>query len=487
MTDTPKRGSTSLALKAGFWYVISTFLVKAISFFTTPIFARLMDETSYGEFSNFASWQSTLLIIAGAELYNTLSRAYYDHKEDYDRYVSSVTLTSCILTFAMYIVFILCGDWIYDIVSIPPQFVHIMFFTMTFQSCKQIFFARERTLYRYKTVAAISFANLIIPTVISVILVILAPNEQRLAARIYGFYLPWAVIGLGCMIVMLLRGRCFKLKHSIYALKLSLPLMVHYLTAYLLTSTNTIIAKNMLDAAAAAVVSIATSTIHIITILFQSVSGAVTTWLMDNLDQSKRNMVKKGTLIYTACLAVVSIGVILLAPEIVWILGGSKYASATLLIPGLVLAVLIQSVTSVFNIILTYDKNVVKTAVYTGIIAALSIVAKVYLTPMFGFNALPWINVAAFGILYFINYILIKKAGYADSVSMKGMTAVLLVTSAFVGISFILYKHILIRYGLIALIALVALFAAYKYRAVIIKLLKSRKKKKTSPAIEKAD
>lgn len=65
MVETEKRGSTELALKAGLWYVISNFLVKALSFITTPIFARLMTAEQYGEFSNYASWLATLLILAG--------------------------------------------------------------------------------------------------------------------------------------------------------------------------------------------------------------------------------------------------------------------------------------------------------------------------------------------------------------------------------------------------------------------------------------
>ena len=97
--DTPKieRGNTRVALKAGFWYVVSTFFVKGLAFITTPIFARLMTEADYGEFSNYANWQSMLLIIIGVELFNTLSRAYYDYTDEYDGYASSITIASIIL------------------------------------------------------------------------------------------------------------------------------------------------------------------------------------------------------------------------------------------------------------------------------------------------------------------------------------------------------------------------------------------------------
>ena len=40
----------------------------------------------------------------------------------------------------------LVGTWIYGIVSIPEVYVHLMFFAMMMQSCRQIFMVRERTL-----------------------------------------------------------------------------------------------------------------------------------------------------------------------------------------------------------------------------------------------------------------------------------------------------------------------------------------------------
>ena len=292
MQENQKRGSTGLALKAGLWYVISTFLVKGLSFITTPIFSRLLSREAYGEFSNFASWQALLLIITGAEMQNTVARAYYDYKEDFDGYVSSVTVFSCGFTLLCYALFLLCGDWIYNIVSIPKEFVHILFFMLMFQSCKQIFMARERTLYRYKAVAAISVVNLLIPTVIAVVLVLLAQESQRLGARIYGFYLPSALIGVGCAVVMLRRGRTFQWKYCKYAIVLSIPLMMHYLTAHLLTSSNTIVTKLVLGAETVSSVSIASSTNHILTILLQAVSGAVTTWLMDNMEQENVKYIK---------------------------------------------------------------------------------------------------------------------------------------------------------------------------------------------------
>lgn len=477
MSQTESRGSSKLAIKAGFWYIVSNFLVKALAFITTPIFARLMDTVDYGEFSNYASWLSTLLIITGAELYSTLNRAYYDYKDEYDKYVSSITILNFGITFVIYLLFLISGNWIFNIVSIPSQFVHILFISLLFQASKEIFMARERTLYNYKSVAKLSVINLVVPTIISVILVVLATSTNRLAARIYGFYIPASLIGLCLFVVMVNKGRSFKLEHCKYALKLSLPLLVHYLTAYLLTSSNTMVTKSVLGASQAALVSMTTSTIHIFTILMQAVTGAVTTWLMDNLEQKNTPAIRKGLEYFVLGTAVVSIGVMLVSPEVIWILGGSKYLGAVDLMPGMLLAVSIQSITTIFTIVLTYYKSVVKTAIYTAIIAGASIVGKIILLPTLGINILPWINVLAFGVLYLINYLLVRKQSEEDIINLKVFNlSILLIFIAVIACHF-LYKNILLRFSIIGIIGIIVLIVAYKYRNLILSFVQKKFKK----------
>ncbi|MBR6801981.1 MAG: oligosaccharide flippase family protein [Eubacteriaceae bacterium] len=482
MTDSEKRGSTNLAIKAGLWYVISTFLVKGLSFITTPVFSRLMSKGDYGEFSNFASWQATLLIIVGAELYNTINRAYYDFSEDFDGYVSTVTITSCMISATLYVLALIGGDYVLSIIAIPKEFIHVLFFVLTFQACKQIYLARERTLYRYKSVAAMSVCNLIIPTLIAVVLVMLSEESSRLSARIYGFYIPSALIGAMCAYVILKRSRKYKFEYCKYAMKLSLPLIANYLSAHLLTSSNTIVTKNVLGSQAVSTVSMSSSANHILTILLQSVSGAVSTWLMDNLNQQNIKAVRKGTLLYVAGVAAVSVGVMLMSPEVIWILGGAKYADSVYLMPGMVVSAMVQSISTIFTIILTYEKKVVKTALYTSIVSVVCILSKMFLLPVFGVIILPFINICCFGTLTAVNYYLVVRAGYGKYINIKGILAVIGFTFVIMGVSYYLYKNTILRYAVIGIMAVAAAVIMYKYRNIILKLINRKlKRKKTNP------
>ena len=477
-----KRGDSVLAAKAGFWYVCGNFVGKAVTFISTPIFARLMTPSDFGEFSNFASWAAMLILIVGAELFNTLSRAYYDFKENFDEYISSVTVLGGLITVITYIIFLLCRGFIFKIVAIPEQYVHLLFFFLLFSFCRLVYYARERTLYRYKTVAVVTFITLFVPTVISVLLVYFLPESGQLSARLYGYYVPSAVIGLYCAASLFRKGISIQWHYCRYALILAIPLLVHYLTAYLLNSTNVMIAKNISGTEAAAVISIAYSATHILVVFFQATSGALTTWVMDNLEFKKAGTVRKGTFYYVLLLAAIIIVTILFTPEVIQILGGKKYAASVALLPGLVFGTFIQSVTTVFTIILTYDKNVVKTAAFTGLFALISIATKVWLLPEHGLLVLVYVNVAVFLMLFFINYFLVKFAGYGAAVNLTGTVAVILLAGILVAASPWLYKWQSLRYGIIGLFMAGCIIAGWLNKSRItdaLRKIRSRRKAKS--------
>ena len=469
------RGDTRLAVKVGAWYFVSTFLVKGITFITTPFFARLMSSEAYGEFSNYANWQAILLIIVSLELHTTMNRAYYDYAEEYDEYSSTMIISSLIISFVFYFLCLVFRQWVFMVVSIPQQYVHVLFFTLLCSSWKCVYWARERTLYRYKIVAALSMIDLVIPTLIALTLVASLPGSQRLSARIYGHYIPSSVLGLVCAGILLKKKRAFRFDLLFYAIKLALPLLVHYLTIYLLTSSSIFITKNLLGASIAAIVSIAASAIHILSVLFEALSGAVTTWMMDNLNQKKENIIRAYIVLYVGLLSFMTAGVILLAPEIIWILGGSRYQDATILIPGMSLGVLISSITSIFTIVLTYDKKVIPTAICTAIAAILSVMAKTLLLKQEGLMVLVYVNIIAFAVLYCVNYWLISKAGRASCVNFKAFAAIIFSVAILALFSPVLFSHTLIRYGILVALIAGAVIICYRKREVVLSLFNRKK------------
>jgi O-antigen/teichoic acid export membrane protein len=143
-------------------------------------------------------------------------------------------------------------------------------------------------------------------------------------------------------------------------------------------------------------VSVVGSIMNILIVLFQSVTGAVTTWLMDNMEQGKYREVRLCSVLLAGVAGLIAIGIILLGPEIIWIFGGSKYKESIILLPGMAFAIFLQIVTTLFTIILTYEKSVFKTAVITSVAGVAAVIAKVVMLSSHGYAVLPMINVIAF-------------------------------------------------------------------------------------------
>ena len=197
---------------------------------------------------------------------------------------------------------------------------------------------------------------------------------------------------------------------------------------------------------------------------------------MDNLNQKQWDKLKRDSIFYILLLAAVAVGVMLLGPEVVMILGGRKYADSSLLIPGLVLSVFIQSVTTMYTIILTYDKNVMKTAIYTGVVAFASIEAKVMLLPVWGVAVLPYVNIGAFLVMFFVNYWLVCRAGYKKAANFRGFAAAILVIGAMTAVCLLLYRLPMLRYAVTAVFGLIAGIIALHNKKKITVFLRKLKK-----------
>ena len=90
MNGADKKKMGGIALKAGFWYVISSVLVRAVSIITTPIFTSLMTTEEYGITATFSSWHTLLLTLCTFNLSYSIERAKMDYSKEYDKYIGSI-------------------------------------------------------------------------------------------------------------------------------------------------------------------------------------------------------------------------------------------------------------------------------------------------------------------------------------------------------------------------------------------------------------
>ena len=125
-----------------------------------------------------------------------------------------------------------------------------------------------------------------------------------------------------------------------------------------------------------------------------------------------------------------------------------------------------------FTGILTYEKKIVKTAIFTAIVAVISIIGKIVLMPKYGIDILPAINVVTFGVLFVLNYVLVRKTIHCVAINIKGIVVMIMSTSVLAFFASILYAYTLMRYIVIGTIIIVAIIVILKYRKTLLNAIK---------------
>ena len=76
-------------IKAGLAYTICNVVLRGISFFTVPLFIRLLTPEEFGKYNVFISIEGILFVISGLAIHTSIKNALYDKKETYDNYVKN--------------------------------------------------------------------------------------------------------------------------------------------------------------------------------------------------------------------------------------------------------------------------------------------------------------------------------------------------------------------------------------------------------------
>ena len=352
--NTSKGHSSSVVAKAGIWYAICNFLFRGLAFITTPIFARLMSKAELGSFSNFSSWAVILSVITSFDLAQSIIRSKLEHEDDMDSYVWSILSFSTIWTLLLYGIVLLSPETFAGIMKIDVKYIHIMFLYLLAAPPYQMLITKHRAFYKYKMFVLLTGIMAVSGTLMSLGMVLLM--QDKLAGRIIGFYTPQIIIGFIIFLVIAFRGKKIKTEYWKYACIICIPLVPHVLSLNLLSTSDTLIITRLCGAEYTAIYSIAYSAYHIITILFDSMNKAWAPWLLESLHHEKYSEIKRVSKIYISIFEVIIVGILILIPEIILILGGKQYSGAIYCLPPLATSCVFQLVYTMYVNIEFYKK-----------------------------------------------------------------------------------------------------------------------------------
>lgn len=324
-------------LKAGFWYVISTIMVRGISFLTTPFFTRLLTREQYGFLTVYESWLRILLPILTLSLYASVERAKYEFEAEYDAYIASIQSVMTGLCMGAAVITALFHKQIGGMLHMTDLMLAVMIFYVWAQAVINSVQRREKLLLQYRQNIAVTACATVVPTVLSMIILNWCKTagwqEELLTIRILSFYIPQMITGAALAVVVYQRGHGrFAKKHLQFAVLFSLPLIPHVLSMEILNQSDKIMVSRLAGDEKAGIYSLGVTIMWVVLLLSQAIGDAWLPWLYQKLRCKKYMLVEKAWKEMIKLFGMFGWMIVAFAPEIVWIFGGEDYKDAVRLV-----------------------------------------------------------------------------------------------------------------------------------------------------------
>ena len=445
--------------KATLAYFVSNLLVKGIAIISAPVFTRIMSTEQYGLVSTYQSWQSVLSVVITLNLaQGVFNNGMLEFKNDKNRYICSLITISSSSTFVFIIIYKLLQNRINHVLELESRFVWILLLSCLFTPAYNYWSGRQRYELRYRIISVLSVVSSILSVSIGIILVRLGREKDAGFYRVFGLEIVPIVLGLFFLIVELKAARVEICRDYIsYSLKLSLPLIPHYVSMYILSSSDRLMITKMVNMEATAVYSVAYSVFSIVLLFWSSLEGALTPWIYENLDANKDGSVRQVTSKLLVLYGVVGVLITLFSPEIMFLLAPSSYHEGVYIIPSVATSAFFMAVYSLYMRIELFYKKTSFSAIATGLCAALNLLLNYICIARFGYIAAGYTTLVSYTLLTVMHYLYIRKCGLEavfDNTKIIKLSVGLILFSAFITFT---YSVSTLRYAFIAILLLLLL------------------------------
>ena len=284
------------------------------------------------------------------------------------------------------------------------------------------------------------------------------------------------LIGFPLIFVLWKKGKCINSQYIKYAVAYCWPFVPHLLALKALNASDRIMIKNMIGSEANATYTIANNCVSIAVLLFTSLNTAVSPWVFDRLHSKKTEELRKLTLPYVAIFAAFVYLIQLIAPEVLWIIGGEKYLEAKACFLPLFTSVIVQFCYALYVNIEQYSKKTWAITLGTTIAAIVNIVLNFLLIPRYGYVAAAYTTLVGYIVLFLVHYSFVRIIGYKNIYNDKVVFAAIIFSLMFQLVILVLYQHDVARYIVAGIYILIGACLVFWKRKEIIKILKEMKK-----------
>ncbi len=460
-------------VKASVALFTASLVTSGISYLVTPIYTRLLSSAEYGQTNVFMTWQHLFGIVAmfclSAGVFNNGMMDYPDKRDDYS---FSMLMLSNLITALFTAVLLVAYPFVKSYVKVDLELLLFMCVGFWFAPAYNFWTARQRYEYKYKCSFLWTILSAVLSPAVAVVCILGFPND-RLYARILGAQGALLVIHVIFYAYLCSKNK-FHLNTQYWkgALKFNSSLIPHYLSTYLLSSSDKLMISYLISDSATGYYSVAHSVASVATIMWTAVNSSLIPYTYETCKNRKFDDLSRVT---NAALTVFAGGcllIIMLAPEVVAVMATSEYMEAIYVIPPIIGGVFFQVQYFLYaNVVYYYKKpKYVMVASITATVANL-LLNYVFISK-YGYLAAGYTTIICYVLQAIIDFFAMKKVAGHKVYDMRYICRLSVTVIVIALLSNLLYDHLVVR----AVIVSLCIIIAFVYRKTILNNIRTIRK-----------
>ena len=382
---------------------------KGISFITTPIFTRILSAAEYGEFGVFISWSGIITPIISLSLsagvYSQGLVKFDDERKAFSSSLQGLTVTLIAGWTAVYLLF---REFFNNLFALTTVQILIMI-TMIWLGASFSFWSMDQRVdFKYRKLVIITILVSILQPALCILL-ILTMND-KVFARILGMLIVQVLFYSWTFFSQMRTGKKFYYgKFWGYAIKFNIPLLPHYLSLTVLASSDRIMIDRLIGTSEAGIYNLAYSVSQIMTMFNTALLQTIEPWIYKKLKENQGDQIAKVAYPTFIAIALVNIGLIALAPEVIRIFAPPEYYEAIWVVPSVAISVYFMFLYTFFATFEFYHEktNYVTGATVGG--AVLNIVLNYIFIRKFGYVAAGYTTLFSYMLFALLHYYFMRK------------------------------------------------------------------------------
>lgn len=399
-------------LKSGMWYIVGNLLIKGIAFFTLPLFTRLLSTSDFGNFNLFLSYEGIVSVIMGLGVAGTIKTAYFDYKDDYKKYYSSIL--------SLIIIFCITSDIVANIILLVSGIqskgiwsrglINLLIIYSTATSLYNIISTNYVIEIDYKKNLGISFFYTISSIIVSIVLCLTIFGDTRYLGRILGNAIPLILMVFAISVNTVSNNKCIVNKqYWKYALVMGIPLIFHSLSLVIMQQIDKIMVDSYCGSNSNGIYSYACTISNILTIILSSLDSAWAPWFYSNLNKRNYEELRRNNRKLVVMFGFLCIIFSLLSPEMVNILAPDTYSTSIYSLVPLNISVFVNFM-YMFSVNQEYYFKKTKFIAFGTILSAIIDIGLNYLLiPRFGSYIAAYTTLISKMILFILHWFICRQ------------------------------------------------------------------------------